>query len=223
MKKLHDKRGATILMALFLLLLATMVSTVILTAVASVSKHITRDREAQQAYLTVSSAAELLRDSIQSATYDRLDQEETTYKRNDRGRLVVDQTSSTHTETEPEGLMGQWLAACIADDGQWVSRYEDTLLVSVQDADGETLSPVQVQFFMAPSRDYGTENSKTEEVDFTLIFSLPEGDDCRMTLHVTGTREFQHTWGGTASAGYVWDKQTTTIRWEHAEIYKGVA
>ncbi len=219
MKKLHDKRGATILLALFLLLLATMVSTVILTAVASVSKHITRDREAQQAYLTVSSAAELLRDSIQSARYDRLDQEETTYKQNGRD-LVVDKTSSTHTETEPEGLMGQWLAACIADDGKWVSRYEDTLLVSVQGADGETLSPVKVQFFMAPSRDYGTENSKTEEVDFTLIFSLPEGDDCRMTLHVTGIRKFEHKWSTSRLSEQ--DTQTTTIRWENAEISKGV-
>lgn len=39
-------------MALLLLLLATMVSVVILTAVSSAARHLSRDREAQQNYLT---------------------------------------------------------------------------------------------------------------------------------------------------------------------------
>lgn len=64
MNKLRDRRGASLLMALLLLLLATMVSVVILTAVSSAARHLSRDREAQQNYLTVSSAAELIRDSI---------------------------------------------------------------------------------------------------------------------------------------------------------------
>ena len=65
MNKLRDRRGASLLMALLLLLLATMVSVVILTAVSSAARHLSRDREAQQNYLTVSSAAELLRRSGQ--------------------------------------------------------------------------------------------------------------------------------------------------------------
>ena len=56
MNKLRDRRGASLLMALLLLLLATMVSVVILTAVSSAARHLSRDREAQQNYLTVSSA-----------------------------------------------------------------------------------------------------------------------------------------------------------------------
>ena len=52
MNKLRDRRGASLLMALLLLLLATMVSVVILTAVSSAARHLSRDREAQQNYLT---------------------------------------------------------------------------------------------------------------------------------------------------------------------------
>ena len=71
MNKLRDRRGASLLMALLLLLLATMVSVVILTAVSSAARHLSRDREAQQNYLTVSSAAELLRSGIKGAKYTR--------------------------------------------------------------------------------------------------------------------------------------------------------
>ena len=67
MNKLRDRRGASLLMALLLLLLATMVSVVILTAVSSAARHLSCDREAQQNYLTVSSAAELLRSGIKGA------------------------------------------------------------------------------------------------------------------------------------------------------------
>lgn len=57
---MKNNSGATILMALLLILLATAV----LTAAVSAARHLRSDREAQQNYLTVSSAAELIRDSI---------------------------------------------------------------------------------------------------------------------------------------------------------------
>ena len=64
MKKLKNNSGATILMALLLILLAMAVGAAILTAAVSAAHHMKSDREAQQNYLTVSSAAELIRDSI---------------------------------------------------------------------------------------------------------------------------------------------------------------
>ena len=63
-KKLNSSSGASILMALLLLLVAVMVSAVILAAAVSAAKTIRTDREQQQTYLTVSSAAALVRDSI---------------------------------------------------------------------------------------------------------------------------------------------------------------
>lgn len=71
MKKLKNNSGATILMALLLILLAMAVGAAILTAAVSAAHHMKSDREAQQNYLTVSSAAELIRDSINGQTYER--------------------------------------------------------------------------------------------------------------------------------------------------------
>lgn len=71
MKKCTDRKGITILMALLLLLVASMVSVVILTAATTAARHISNDRQSQQTYLTVSSAAELLRDDILSSGYEQ--------------------------------------------------------------------------------------------------------------------------------------------------------
>ena len=71
MKKLKNNSGATILMALLLILLAMAVGAAILTAAVSAAHHMKSDREAQQNYLTVSSAAELIRDSIAGDKYER--------------------------------------------------------------------------------------------------------------------------------------------------------
>ena len=64
MKKLKNEQGVTILMALLLVLTAAVVSAVILSAALSAARRVNGDRTAQQNYLAVSSAAELVRDSI---------------------------------------------------------------------------------------------------------------------------------------------------------------
>lgn len=67
-KKLHSSRGASMMMALLLLLVAVMVAAVILAAASTAAASVRSDRAQQQAYLTVSSAAKLLRDSILSSS-----------------------------------------------------------------------------------------------------------------------------------------------------------
>lgn len=63
-KKLYSRSGATLLMALLLLLVAVMVSTVIISAANTATFSLKTRRDNQQAYLTVSSAAEYLRDAL---------------------------------------------------------------------------------------------------------------------------------------------------------------
>ena len=58
--KLKTRRGASILMAMVLFLVATSVSAVIVTAVLSSMKRISAERAQQQEYLTLQSAAHLL-------------------------------------------------------------------------------------------------------------------------------------------------------------------
>lgn len=64
--KLHSQRGVSILFALLLFLVASMVSVVILDAAVTSAYRIHDDREEEQQYLAVSSAGTLLRDVLQS-------------------------------------------------------------------------------------------------------------------------------------------------------------
>ena len=60
-RKLHDQRGVSMLMALLLMLVALMVSAVV---VAGAVSALRTDQEQEQAALTVTSAAELIRNSF---------------------------------------------------------------------------------------------------------------------------------------------------------------
>ena len=101
MKKCTDRKGVTILMALLLLLVASMVSVVILTAATTAARHISNDRQSQQTYLTVSSAAELLRDDILSSGY-----EQKVTRRPTATGSYIERTEVTQT---PQGAMKAWL------------------------------------------------------------------------------------------------------------------
>ena len=67
-RKLNSQKGASMLMALLLMLVGIMVSAVIISAATSAAVNKRSEKEQQQAYLAVSSAAELVRDDFQSLT-----------------------------------------------------------------------------------------------------------------------------------------------------------
>ena len=71
MKKLKNEQGVTILMALLLVLTAAVVIAVILSVALSAARRVNGDHTAQQNYLAVSSAAELVRDSIDQMRYTK--------------------------------------------------------------------------------------------------------------------------------------------------------
>ena len=214
MNKLRDRRGASLLMALLLLLLATMVSVVILTAVSSAARHLSRDREAQQNYLTVSSAAELLRSGIKGAKYIRTETVTYTYDYDAEGNVTGSHESEpviVTTQAEAMGVMGAWLASCIQADGNWQqSERHDTitLTVTTQGTD-EVLRPVKEI------------STNTTAADFTLVFYLPDGDDCRMTLKLTGYRTWSEEWKGSVELGERRHIMTTSIEWKNDVITKG--
>lgn len=66
-KKLRSSRGATMLMALLLMLVGLMVSAVIISAAVSTVAGVRSGEEQQQAYLTVESAAQLFRDTLEGS------------------------------------------------------------------------------------------------------------------------------------------------------------
>ena len=102
MKKLKNNSGATILMALLLILLAMAVGAAILTAAVSAAHHMKSDREAQQNYLTVSSAAELIRDSIAGDSYERIMTETHTALKDAEGNITGYTVSRKAKVTDPQ-------------------------------------------------------------------------------------------------------------------------
>lgn len=138
MKKLKNERGESILMALLLLLLASVISALILTAATNAAHHLRNDRKAQQNYLTVSSAAELIRDSILQESYTRVWEKVTTYtKDDDTGTYVPKEEKTTLAPGKFTGIMKAWLAAGIENNTNEGAQYasvtgcQDTIKVDV--------------------------------------------------------------------------------------------
>ena len=201
MKKCTDRKGITILMALLLLLVASMVSVVILTAATTAARHISNDRQSQQTYLTVSSAAELLRDDILSSGY-----EQKVTRRPTATGSYIERTEVTQT---PQGAMKVWLERGIETVGRGIA-YTDVITLTPDAASG--LDAVQAEFTITPA------------YDITVTLSLADSSqgNCLMTLTLSSERKQQVTivTGGNTKTGQT--SVTTTISWDTPLIEKGV-
>ena len=218
MKKLKNNSGATILMALLLILLAMAVGAAILMAAVSAAHHMKSDREAQQNYLTVSSAAELIRDSIAGDKYERTMTETHTAVRDTDGNITGENVSYSTNVTNPTGIMGQWLSACIEDGSENVQYaslkdFKDTIEVDLKIDEDTSLRTVRADFFA----------QKDGQIQVQLSLKPEEGktDDCRMTLTMQGTLtqadpEYRSD-GDDYSNTY-----KTTVKWEPQRITKGI-
>lgn len=228
MKKLKNERGESILMALLLLLLASVISALILTAATNAAHHLRNDRKAQQNYLTVSSAAELIRDSILQESYTRVWEKVTTYTKDDAGTYVPKGEKTTLAPGKFTGIMKAWLAVGIADNenegAQYasVTGYQDTIKVDVPIKGEDKLQTVQAEFTM---------DKDTANITVKLSLLPPDGqestgtegsaaEDCRMTLKITGNVGMNENHGGDDTRTI--DKYTTTINWSGAKITKGI-
>lgn len=218
MKKLKNNSGATILMALLLILLAMAVGAAILTAAVSAAHHMKSDREAQQNYLTVSSAAELIRDSIAGDKYERTMTETHTALRDADGNITGENVSYSTNVINPTGIMGQWLSACIEDGNENVQYaslkdFKDIIEVDLKINDDTSLRTVRADFF--------AQKDSQIKVQLSLKPETGKTDDCRMTLTMQGTltqadREYRSD-GDNYSYIY-----KTTVKWEPQRITKGI-
>lgn len=228
MKKLKNERGESILMALLLLLLASVISALILTAATNAAHHLRNDRKAQQNYLTVSSAAELIRDSILQESYTRVWEKETTYEKDEKGQITGQKEEIALTQGQFTGIMKAWLAAGIADNESAGAQYasvtgcQDMIKVDVPIKGEDGLQTVQAEFTM---------DENTANITVKLSLLPPDGqestetessaaEDCRMTLKITGNvmpEEVINT-----NDEKTIEKYTTTINWSGAKITKGI-
>lgn len=204
MNKLKNENGVTILMALLLLLAATVVSVVILTAATTAARHLENDRALQQSYLTVSSAAELIRDDILSSQFQQTIK--TPYTNNRPGTSTVVDADTVI----PTGFMSPWLAAGKEKADKGLSYPDTAITLSVGPAGG--MDDVQAVFSM------------DEQYNITVVLSLAEDstDNCRLTLTLSGNAStsdparYTDNWGNLA-----FTLTTSTVSWERAHIGKG--
>ena len=219
MKKLKNNSGATILMALLLILLAMAVGAAILTAAVSAAHHMKSDREAQQNYLTVSSAAELIRDSIAGDTYERTMTETHTAQKDADGNITGYTVSRKAEVTDPpKGIMGAWLSACIEngnENNEYASLkdFSDTIEVDLKIDDNTSLRTVTAVFS-------AQEDGKIQ-VQLSLKPEAGKTDDCRMTLTMQGTLKEEAPESHYAGNDY-WYTYKTTVKWEPQRITKGI-
>ncbi len=220
MKKLKNNSGATILMALLLILLALGVGAAILRAADSAAHHMKSDREAQQNYLTVSSAAELIRDSIAGDSYERIMTETHTALKDAEGNITGYTVSRKAKVTDPpKGIMGEWLSACIEngnDNNEYASlkAFNDTIEVNLKINDDTSLRTVKAAFSA----------QKDGKIQVQLYLKPEEGktDDCRMTLTMQGTltkAEESESYSSEDVDSYIYK---TTVKWEPQRITKGI-
>ena len=212
-RKLNSQRGTSMLMALLLMLVGIMVSAVIISAATSAAVNKRSEKEQQQAYLAVSSAAELVRDDFQSLT----------------GRYKDVTTTVTNADGTTTTKNNTIKATCavgdmINDIGAWfigknttspyAKTYTKTYTFSVdgyEDVSAEILVSV----------DTGSDGS-SKVYNLTATFTNGVGSEhpCRMVLTMEGKLAEERTSGdaGSGSTQVV----TQTLEWNKAKLQKEV-
>lgn len=211
-RKLNSSSGASILMALLLLLVAVMVSAVILAAAVSAAKTIRTDREQQQTYLTVSSAAALVRDSILngSGNYTTINTE--IYAYSDHTGLLDSTSSESLATGNFSSIMNKGIKTLKA---QPLFPYSYTC--TIQD-ENKQYEPVTAVFSLT------AQNSEADgQISYllTVTFTAGSGDHlCKMALKMDGKtkatpREYTRSYnknGWSYNPAYCIET-TTTIDW----------
>lgn len=200
LKKLHSQRGETMLMALLLFLVGVMVSAVILAAAISAESDAKAAREEQQAYLTVSSAAELFRDAIRSGSGGYREIVTKTYSG----------TQLQGTKTEKQNASGPF--------SEIFNNVIPTLLTSpttfrkTYTLSMTGLEDVTMELTIQPKQEDNTQFTLT-----AVFYNDPEGDHpCRMTVTFTGeTTQTPTDW---YDSGLRYEATTTEIKWTGATI-----
>lgn len=224
--KVQSQSGASMLMALFLLLVVTVVSVVILVTATSAAHQVRDNRAAQQAYLTVSSAADLLVQAFakQSYTYTL-----TTYTRSDDPKI----TRTEWKESKPESVLQETLLAAshavrLHDDNTPSERvFSRSAKLSLTNAE-EKMQPVQAEFQLS-CQSSGSESRYEMLVRLELADTAEAEPGYRMELRIPISKTqreesrgsiTEETAEGTRITWEVTDSITAVV-WQQARMTKG--
>ena len=204
-RKLNSQKGASMLMALLLMLVGIMVSAVIISAATSAAVNKRSEKEQQQAYLAVSSAAELVRDDFQSLEGRYKDVTTTVVNADGTTTTTKDTIKATCAVGDMINDIGKWFI-----DVNTTSPYAKTYTFSV---DG--YEDVSVEILV--SIDTGSDgSSKVYNLTATFTNGASSEHPCRMILTMEGKlgEDSRPADGGTIL--------TKTLEWNKAKLQKEV-
>ena len=222
--KVQSQSGASMLMALFLLLVVTVVSVVILVSATSAAHQVRDNRAAQQAYLTVSSAADLLVQAFakQSYTYTL-----TTYTRSDEPNI----TRTEWKESKPESVLQETLltasrAVRLHDDTPRERVFSRNAKLSLTNAETQ-MEPVQAVFQLS-CQSSGSESHYEMLVRLELADTAETEPGYRMELRIpiSKTQKVESRGSiieGTEGTPITWEvtDSITAVVWQQARMTKG--
>ena len=223
--KVQSQSGASMLMALFLLRVVTVVSVVILVSATSAAHQVRDNRAAQQAYLTVSSAADLLVQAFakQSYTYTL-----TTYTCKDDHKITrTDEKKSTSESVLQETLLAASHAVCQHNDNGTPSElvFSRNAKLSLTNAE-EKMQPVQAEFQLSCQSSDG-ERRYEMLVRLTLADTAEPGYRMELRIPISKTQReesrgsiTEETAEGTRITWEVTDSITAVV-WQQASMTKG--
>ena len=228
--KLNNNDGKTILMALFLLLIAVVVSVVIITAASTAAHQLNDNREAQQAYLTVSSAAEFFRDEIEGRKYEHVLKKYT--RQNNRYPSLSDYE---HTD-KPAGRFSSVLTDIaesvkentLSDSG---FVYKETVIgidsPGITDDSFSGFDEVNVKIYIQVQSVSNDTSYYNMDITFEVSGDSKEESGYKMTLNIPITKAVSNTVGSNqiyVSGRYYWytvDETITAVTFGSGTISKG--
>ena len=194
-EKLHSENGASFLLALVAFLVAAMVSVTIVAAAVSSLKRVYSDREVQQAHLTLTSAAQLVRDEMEKTSVKKVE-------------VVTSSGGGSTTTVSKEGTFGPEMKEAVNCVDKGFPYNGSKFRLEVQ---GLEMEPVDITFIMKAE---DGESSEKYKVIFTLTLA---GSDETLFLTmdgVAGTPVVETSSEGTVTT----TTTTTTITWSQPII-----
>lgn len=221
--KLNSNEGKTILMALFLLLVAVVVSVVIITAATTAAHQLNDNKEAQQTYLTVSSAAELFRDEIRNKEYKHTLRTYTAEIDN------IEQKPPEETVSEPDGAFKDLLteiAENIKNSSPLNSNTKEATVKINKPAGAEnsvSFDDVTVRININPVKvDDNTvsENSYTMNISFEAAGKKSDEQGYKMNLSLPVTKTISTSSGFIDDNKYSVTTTETTVTFGNGTIIR---
>ncbi len=184
--KLNNKKGATIVLSLLLLLVALTVGLLLLTSSVTTIKALNEQKNEQQAYLSVSSAAQIVVDALTSAENSYKGDIDIIYS--DKNHTDKVDEYSTHDTDFAKGMFGdlvnkgiKWLDT---DEANMPNAKMDPIHFTMSVDGVSDLAPVTGTFSMKKNGDSG---------EYIITVELEDADKYKCNIMINGSRQPEQT------------------------------